>query len=59
MILQQSYLHNGISYTSKTSLYWIRAQVTILSEFMTMKHIEAWANAYHYADGMLEHISLE
>ena len=27
-ILQSSYLHNGISYTSKmTSLYWIKAQV--------------------------------
>ena len=28
MILRPSYLHNGISYTGKTtSLYWIRAQV--------------------------------
>ena len=30
-ILRLSYLHNGISYTGKTtSLYWIKAQVTIL-----------------------------
>ena len=29
-ILQPSYLHNGISYTGKTtSLYWIRAQATM------------------------------
>ena len=29
-ILRPSYLHNGISYTGKTtSLYWIRAQVII------------------------------
>ena len=29
-ILRPSYLHNGISYTSKmTSLYWIRAQILI------------------------------
>ena len=31
-ILQLSYLHNGISYTGKmTSLYWIRAQVSIVN----------------------------
>ena len=29
-VLQPSYLHNGISYTGKTSLYWIRAQTVIL-----------------------------
>ena len=30
-ILRPSYLHNGISYTGKTtSLYWIGAQVTII-----------------------------
>ena len=27
-ILRPSYLHNGISYTGKTSLYWIGAQVS-------------------------------
>ena len=31
MILRPSYLHNGISYTGKTtSLYWIRALIPIL-----------------------------
>ena len=27
MVIRSSYLHNGNSYTGKTSLYWIRAQV--------------------------------
>ena len=32
-ILRPSYLHNGISYTGKTtSLYWIRAQVSVIHE---------------------------
>ena len=29
-ILRPSYLHSGISYTGKTSLYWIRAQVLVV-----------------------------
>ena len=35
-ILRPSYLHNGISYTGKTFLYWIRAQV---SREMTSNYI--------------------
>ena len=32
-ILRPSYLHNGISYTGKTtSLYWIRAQIVVIHE---------------------------
>ena len=32
-ILRPSYLHNGISYTGKTSLYWIGAQVKSSSPY--------------------------
>ena len=35
MILQPSYLHNGISYTGKmTSLYWIKAQLPNMFAFI-------------------------
>ena len=30
-ILRPSYLHNGISYTGKTALYWIRPQVSSMA----------------------------
>ena len=36
-ILRPSYLHNGISYTGKIiSLYWIRAQATVLARSSTV-----------------------
>ena len=42
-ILRPSYLHNGISYTGKTSsLYWIRAQVSIAeAAFLGPCHADA------------------
>ena len=36
MILRPSFLHNGISYTDKTSLYWISLQIVTLP---TLRHI--------------------
>ena len=39
MVVRSSYLHNGISYTGKmTSLYWIRALVTLLVELVTTEN---------------------
>ena len=35
MILWLSYPHNGISCTGKTSLYWIRAQILTIGDFIT------------------------
>ena len=47
-ILRPSYLHNGISYTGKTtSLYWIRAQIIGLCEWnpqMTGGLFSQWAS---------------
>ena len=42
-ILRPSYLHNGISYTGKTtSLYWIGAQMTIASSPTKNSTISPW-----------------
>ena len=39
MVVRSSYLHNEISYTDKmTSLYWIRALVTLLVELVTTEN---------------------
>ena len=50
-ILRPSYLHNGISYTGKmTSLYWIRAKVTIYGDIfidmMMQISLTAWFEAW-------------
>ena len=51
MILQPSYLHNGIPYTGKTtSLYWIEAQVTYLIPESLPQTNMAYLGTWHQPD---------
>ena len=52
MVVRSSYLHNGNSYTGKTSLYWIRALVWNMRQAISNRHadsslIELWYESYH------------
>ena len=50
-VVRSSYLHNGISYTGKISLYWIRAQPSMRNISMTCtisnEKWQKWAIYFH------------
>ena len=48
-ILRPSYLHNGISYTGKTTpLYWIEAQAADVLWGMDPMHLDKWHHPHLY-----------
>ena len=49
-IVRSSYLHNEISYTSKTSLYWIRALVPISWHWRHLDMLWPLQNGWYFAD---------
>ena len=51
-ILPASYLHNGLSYTGKTtSLYWIRAHVPVsmVKDFNSLQHLNVISMSRHHS----------